>query len=171
MCLSFQCYSEILEGTTLFNGSQPAPALPSVKKNGIQMQIDMEHLSNDNWRGEPKNSKRILSHLLFIYHKYHLAVLGSKHNLCIESLVTNCLNHGTIWSLKLVWIIFKIPVPAVVNLRVGGRFPNFINRALAYNSEKFWWFRDNLICQQQKANTFYRPVEILLRSYWKTCQR
>jgi hypothetical protein len=55
MCLSFQCYSEILEETALFNGSQPSPALPSEKKNGIQMQIDMEHISNDNWRAEPKN--------------------------------------------------------------------------------------------------------------------
>jgi len=68
----------------------------------------MEHLSNDNWRGELKNSKRILSQLRFIYHKCHVAVLGSKHNPCIESLVTNCLNHGTTWSLKLVWTILKI---------------------------------------------------------------
>jgi hypothetical protein len=31
----------------------------------------------------------------------------------------------------------KNSVPAVVTVRVGRRFPNFINRTLAYNSEKF----------------------------------
>jgi hypothetical protein len=171
MCLFFQCYPEIIKRTALFNGSQTSPALPSEKKNGIQMQIDKQHLSNDNWRGELKNSKRILSQLHFIYHKRHVAVLGSKHNLCIEGEVTNCLNHDTTWSLKLVWIIFKNPFRAAVTLRVGGRFPNFIDRTLSYNSEKFWWFNDNLICQQQRAYTFYRRVEILLRSCWKTGQR
>jgi hypothetical protein len=84
-----------MEGTVLFNGSQPSPAHPSEKKKDIQMQIDMEHLSNYNWQGELKNSKRIVSQLGFVYRKCHLAVLCSKHNLCIESLVTNCLNHGT----------------------------------------------------------------------------
>ena len=94
MCFSFQFFPEIPEGTALFDGSQPWPALPS-KKNDIQMQIDMEHLSNNNWWGEPKNSKRILSQLRFIYHKCHMACPGSNHSLCIEGMVTNCLNHGT----------------------------------------------------------------------------
>ena len=59
------------------------------------MQINMEHLSNDNWRGELKNPKRILSQLRFIYHKCHVSALGSKHNLCIEKVVSSCLNHDT----------------------------------------------------------------------------